>query len=114
MRGWPRIVKVGYKKKRTKRGLHPSGRREVLVKRVEDLDKIDSKTQIVKIGHSVGERKRVAILEKAQTLELTIANPGPKKREAAPPEEQELVVKEAEAGKTEQEETEEETGGKTE
>ncbi len=118
MRGWPRIVKVGYKKKRTERGLHPSGRREVLVKRVSDLDKIDPKTQIVKISHSVGERKRVAILEKAQTLELTIANPGPKKPEAAAPEEQELVVKEPEGAKAEQEETkeetEEETGGKAE
>lgn len=112
MRGWPRTVKVGYKTKRNERGLHPSGRREVLVRRVADLDKIDSKTQIVKISHSVGERKRVAILEKAQALELTIANPGPKKREAAPAEEQELIVKEPEGARTEQEETE--TGGKTE
>jgi len=109
LRGWPGTVKVGYKAKRTERGLHPSGLQEVLVRREADLDKIDSKTQIIKIKHTVGERKRVAILEKAQALELTVANPGPKKAEAAPAEE--LIVKEAEPAKTEEEAG---AGGKTE
>jgi len=109
LRGWPGTVKVGYKSKRTERGLHPSGLREVLVGREADLDKINSKTQIIKIKHTVGERKRVAILEKAQALELTVANPGPKKAEAAPAEE--LIVKEDEAAKTTEEAG---AGGKTE
>jgi len=109
LRGWPRTVKVGYKTERKGRGLHPSGLKEVIVRREADLDRIDSKSQIIKISHTVGERKRVAILERAQALELTVANPGPKKAEAAPAEE--LIVKEAEPAKTEEEAG---AGGKTE
>jgi len=109
MRGWPRTVKAGYKGKRQERGLHPSGLREIIVRRPEDLDKVDAKTQIVKISHSVGERKRVAIMERAQALELKVANPISKKPEAAPAEE--LVVKEPEPAKTEEEPS---TGEKTE
>ncbi len=107
MRGWPKTVKIGYKSKREERGLHPSGLKEILVSRPSDLEKIDSKTQIVKISHSVGERKRIAIMERAQALELTVANPGLKKAEAPPTEE--LVVEEPESTKTE-----EASGGKAE
>lgn len=108
MKGWPRAVKVGYKNKREERGLHPSGLREVIVNRPSDLEGIDSKTQIVKIGHTVGERKRVAIVERAQALELRVANPGSKKPETAPTEE--LVVAEPESTKPAEEKAE--TGGK--
>jgi large subunit ribosomal protein L32e len=93
-RGWPKIVKIGYKKSRKGRGLHPSGLEEIIVRRPADLEKINAKTQIVKISHTVGERNRIAIMERAQALELTVANPGLKKPEAAPTEE--LIVKEPE------------------
>jgi large subunit ribosomal protein L32e len=95
MRGWPRTVKVGYKRKRSERGLHPSGLTEILVRHPADLEKVDPKTQIVKISHTVGERKRIAIVERAEALEITIANPGTRKPEA--PVTEELVVKEPEA-----------------
>jgi large subunit ribosomal protein L32e len=100
MRGWPKIVKIGYKKNRKGRGLHPSGLEEVIVRRPADLEKINAKTQIIKISHTVGERNRIAIMERAQALELTVANPGLKKPEAAPAEE--LVVKEPEPTETEE------------
>jgi len=102
MRGWPKTVKVGYKSGLKNRGLHPSGLEEILVRRPADLEKINAKTQIVKIAHSVGERKRIAIMERAEALELTVANPGVKKAEAAAPE-AELIVKEPEETKTEEE-----------
>jgi len=95
MRGWPRTVKVGYKRRRSERGLHPSGLTEILVRRPADLEKVDPKTQIVKISHTVGERKRIAIVERAEALEITIANPGTRKPET--PVTEELVVKEPEA-----------------
>jgi large subunit ribosomal protein L32e len=101
MRGWPKIVKIGYKKNRKGRGLHPSGLEEVIVRRPADLEKINAKTQIIKISHTVGERNRIAIMERAQALELTVANPGLKKPEAAPAEE--LIVKESEPTETEEE-----------
>jgi len=103
MRGWPKTVKIGYKRSRKKRGLHPSGLEEIIVRRPADLERINAKTQIVKISHTVGERNRIAIMERAQALELTVANPGLKKPEAAPTEE--LVVKEPESTKEEEEST---------
>ena len=109
-RGWPKIVKIGYKKSRKGRGLHPSGLEEIIVKRPADLEKINAKTQIVKISHTVGERNRIAIMERAQALELTVANPGLKKPEAAPTEE--LIVKEPEPAKAEEDSTS--TGEKSE
>ena len=102
-RGWPKPVKIGYGNARKTRGLHPSGLREVIVQHPDDLDKIDPKTQIVKISASIGERRRIVIMERAQTLQLTVANPGPKKAEAAPAEE--LIVKETEPSKAETEES---------
>lgn len=94
MRGWPRTVKVGYKRRRRERGLHPSGLTEILVRRPADLEKVDPKTQIVKISHTVGERKKIAIVERAEALEITVANPGKKKPET--PVTEELIVKEPE------------------
>lgn len=102
-RGWPKPVKIGYGNARKTRGLHPSGLREVIVQHPDDLDKIDPKTQIVKISASIGERKRIMLMERAQTLQLTVANPRAKKTEAAPAEE--LIVKETESGKPETEES---------
>ena len=101
MRGWPRIVKVGYKRSRKGRGLHPSGLEEVLVRRPADLEGINAKTQIVRISHTVGERNRIAIMDRAQTLELTVANPKTKKPEPTPT--SELVVKDVEPAKSEDE-----------
>ena len=109
-RGWPKIVKIGYKRSQKERGLHPSGLEEIIVRRAADLEKINAKTQIVKISHTVGERNRIAIMERAQALDLTVANPGLKKPEAAPTEE--LVVKEPESTKAEEESTS--TGAKPE
>lgn len=110
MRGWPKIVKVGYKRSRKERGLHPSGLEEVIVMRPADLEGINAKTQIVKISHTVGERKRIAIMDRAQTLELKVANPKTKKSEPTPT--SELVVKEPESAKSEEEPTS--TGAKSE
>lgn len=101
-RGWPKPVKIGYRNARKTRGLHPSGLHEVIVQQPGDLDKIDPKTQIVKISATIGERRRIAIMERAQSLQLTVSNPGAKKTEAAPAEE--LIVKETESSKPETEE----------
>ena len=38
VKGWPPLVKVGYRTPRKYRGLHPSGYKEVLVYRPEDLE----------------------------------------------------------------------------
>ena len=80
-RGWPKSVSVGYKTPNDLRHLHPSGLREMIVHRAADLDKLDPKTYVARIGHTVGEKKRVAILDRARELEINVVNPGAPRRE---------------------------------
>jgi hypothetical protein len=51
--------------------------------RPSDLEKIDEKTQVVKIAHTVGENKRVLIIDEAKKRSLRILNAGVKKEEEA-------------------------------
>jgi len=72
-------VKVGYRRKKEERGLHPSGVREVLVFNMNDLAKTkaeaESKSIAVRIGSTVGMRKRGEIEAKAGMLGLKVLNP---------------------------------------
>ena len=45
VKGWPRSPTVGYRGPKNARYFHPSGFVEVLVHNVDDLEKIDPKTQ---------------------------------------------------------------------
>jgi len=82
-RGWPKAVSVGYKTPKQLRHLHPSGLREVSIDRAEDLERLDAKTCVARISHTVGERKRVAIVNRAKELQIRILNPGPAGKEEA-------------------------------
>ncbi len=73
-RGRPGIVKVGYGGPKNSRGLHPSGYTENLVHNVSELEKLDPKTDGVRIGHSVGIKKRKEIVVIAIEKKLKIFN----------------------------------------
>jgi large subunit ribosomal protein L32e len=68
-------VGIGYGKPAEARGLHPSGFEEVLIHCPEDLDDVDPDTQAVRIGSSVGGRKRERIEERALDEEVRVLNP---------------------------------------
>jgi large subunit ribosomal protein L32e len=70
-----KMPSIGYGAPRKLRYLHPSGFKEVLVKNVADLQKIDPKVQAVKIAHTVGKKKRQDILKKAEELKIKVLNP---------------------------------------
>ena len=72
----PKRVKIGFRGPKAARGLHPSGFEEVLVHNVAGLEGLDPKTQAVRIGGSVGKRKRAMIIEQATELGLRVLNPG--------------------------------------
>ncbi len=57
------------------RGLHASGLKEVIVANPSDLDSIEKGTA-ARIRSSVGIRKRVEIIKKAQTQKIKVLNPG--------------------------------------
>jgi len=70
------VATVGYRTPVKARGLHPSGFEEVLVYNVKDVETLDPKAQAARIGHSVGVRKRVAIIAKAEEMKLRVLNRG--------------------------------------
>lgn len=67
---------VGYRTDKDVRGLHPSGFEEVMVHRPEELEEIDPETEAARISGKVGGKKRAAILEKAEDLEIKVLNAG--------------------------------------
>lgn len=69
------VVSIGFRGPKAVRGLHPSGFREVLVHNEKELKGLDAKTQAVRIGGTVGSKKRSALEGKAKDLGLRILNP---------------------------------------
>lgn len=100
IKGWPPTVNVGYRGPKSVRGLHPSGCEEVLVHNVYELKNVDPKTQVVRIAHTVGKRKRAQILLQARKKKITVLNLGEAKEE--------VVKEETPKGEAEKIEKEEE------
>ena len=74
-KGWPALVRIGYRGPVESRGLHPSGHFEVRVQRVSDLDHLVPGRDVARIGGTVGAKKREAILMRATELGLRVVNP---------------------------------------
>ncbi len=74
-KGWPALVRVGYRGPAAARGLHPSGHREVMVYNTGDLDALVPGTDVARIGRTVGAKKRDTILERATELGIRVVNP---------------------------------------
>ncbi len=74
MKGKPRIPDTGYRSPRAVRGLLPNGKKPVIVRNVEDLEKVDKEKEVAIIYHGVGKRKRMQIIEKAKELGIEIWN----------------------------------------
>jgi large subunit ribosomal protein L32e len=75
VKGWPRSPGVGYRSPKETRGLHPSGYEEVIVRNVDDVRKVDPKTQAIRIARQVGARKEVEISAIADELKIHVLNP---------------------------------------
>jgi len=75
VRGWPPSPTTGYRSPKKTRGLHPSGFVETRVHSVEDLSGIDPELQAIRIGSTVGRRKRVEILALAGEKGIHVLNP---------------------------------------
>jgi large subunit ribosomal protein L32e len=70
----PPVVRVGYRSPSLVRDLHPSGFREVLVHNVADVEGVNPEKEAIRIGRSVGLRKRIDIVEKADDLHIRVLN----------------------------------------
>ena len=70
----PSVVRVGFRGPKNTRGLHSSGFQEVIIFNINELQKVDPNKQAVRIGGSVGTKKRLDIEKKAQELDIRILN----------------------------------------
>ena len=70
----PSKVRVGFRAPKIVRGLHPSGFEEVMIHTVKELDTIDPKKQAVRIGGTVGTKKRLDIAKRAGELDIRVLN----------------------------------------
>ncbi|HEC57307.1 MAG TPA: 50S ribosomal protein L32e [Candidatus Syntrophoarchaeum butanivorans] len=70
-----RYVQAGFGSPRLVRGLHASGLREVLVTSPAGLDGLDPSECAIRIGSTVGRKKRLIIQERAAELGLKVLNP---------------------------------------
>lgn len=74
--GMPAIVKIGYRGPKVVRGLHPSGYTDNIIHNLIELAELDPKTDAARIAHTVGKRKRMEIIAKANQLGIKVLNPG--------------------------------------
>ena len=64
--GWGSPLEVKY--------LHPSGLKQIMVSTIDDLKKINAKTEGAMIAATVGMKKKFEILKKAMELEIKVLN----------------------------------------
>ncbi len=97
------LPKPGFGSPVAVRGMHPSGFFEVLVTSLKDLEGLDAKTQAVRLGATVGMRKRIIIQEQAVAAGLKVLNARVVKTTKAKPAQAKPVKKDEskeKAGKT--------------
>ncbi len=70
----PSKVRVGFRAPKIVRGLHASGFKEIMVHTVKELETIDPKKQAVRIGGTVGTKKRLEIAKRADELAIRVLN----------------------------------------
>jgi len=73
--GKGKVPAIGYGTPKIIKGLHPSGYEEVLIHTPAQITLIDGKTQAIRIGSSVGKRKRADINELAIKKGVKVLNP---------------------------------------
>jgi large subunit ribosomal protein L32e len=65
MKGWPRVVSIGYGTKKSRRGLHSYP---------HQLEELKQGVEAIRVAAAVGGRKRATIIDKADKLGFKILN----------------------------------------
>ena len=73
-RGIPKIVRIGFRGPKAIRGLTSTGKVEVLVHNVKDIEQIDVDIQVARIASAVGLKKKVDMANRADELNVKIIN----------------------------------------
>ena len=68
------MPKIGYRNDLSIRGFHPSGKKEMLVHNMGELDSLKADLFVVRFSSTIGAKKRKIMEEKAKTLNLKVVN----------------------------------------
>ncbi len=71
----PKMPRIGYRTPTDLRDYHPSGMEEVLIHNLQEMEGLHPRIHAIRIARRVGDRKRLAILERADDLGLRVLNP---------------------------------------
>jgi large subunit ribosomal protein L32e len=74
VKGWPPLVRIGYRGPRLVRGMHPSGYREVLIHNLKELEAVSPSEEAARLAAGVGKRKRIEIAKRAKELHVRVLN----------------------------------------
>ena len=69
--------KIGYRLPKTKRGLHPKGKKEMLIRNKNDilsLSKEDKKNYVFRFAKTIGKKKKLELLELAKKEKIVVLN----------------------------------------
>ncbi|MDD3083897.1 MAG: eL32 family ribosomal protein [Candidatus ainarchaeum sp.] len=66
--------KIGYRNDKKIRDIHPSGYKEIRVENLKELEKVNVKENAIRIGATVGKRKRNEIIKKANEKGIWVLN----------------------------------------
>ena len=72
---------AGYRGPKKVRGLHPSGYEEVRVHNINDLKDLNNKKHAIKISTNLGVKKRISVIDYAQSRGFKVLNLGISQRE---------------------------------
>jgi large subunit ribosomal protein L32e len=72
-KGYPIMVSKGWRSPSAVRGLDNKGNETVIISTISELTNV-TKHQVIIIAGSVGNKKRLAIIEKAEQLKIPVAN----------------------------------------
>jgi large subunit ribosomal protein L32e len=75
VKGWPKSPESGYRGPKDSRGLHPSGFMEIMIHNIDDLGKVKPESEAARISHTVSNKKRIEILNKAREMGIHVLNP---------------------------------------
>ncbi len=69
-----REPRIGFRREKITRHVHPSGYKEILVCNMNDLEKVEVKTHAARISRTIGKKKRNEIVKKANEKGIWILN----------------------------------------
>lgn len=66
---------IGYGTPHVIKGLHPTGYQEIMVRKMDDLKKIEPDIQAARIIRNMGKKKKQELTKKAGELKIKVLNP---------------------------------------